>query len=163
MRFAHAIILTTLLSIASFGQAVPIQPAEPASDKIEDVYLARDNGSGKAGDVAETFTTADVPIYCVVMLAIMEPISVKMNFVAVKVPGVKAESKVVSAAYTTRQGQDRVFFSGRPDGTWVAGTYRIDIFVADKKERSLTFEISGNAAPAAAARFAPARPVKRPN
>ena len=151
MRFAYTILLTMLLSMALFGQAASDLPAGPTSDKIEDVYLARDNGSGKAGDVAETFTTADVPIYCVVMLAIMEPTLVKMNFVAVKVPGVKAESKVVSAVYNTKQGQDRVYFSGRPDGTWVAGTYRIDIFVADKKERSLTFEISGNAAPAAAA------------
>lgn len=161
MRFAYTILLTTLLSAASFGQVAQVKPAEPTSDRVEDVYLARDNGSGKAGDVAETFTTADVPIYCVVMLAIMEPTLVKMNFVAVKVPGVKAESKVVSAAYTTKQGQDRVFFSGRPDGTWVAGTYRIDIFVADKKERSLIFQISGNTAPAAASRFVPARPVKR--
>ena len=161
MRFAHAIFVAAVLSIAALAQA-PQAPLA-GSGKVEDVYLARDNGEGKAGDVAESFLTSDVPIHCIVMLTGFEPTAVKMLLVAVKVQGVKPESRVVSAAYTTSQGQDRVFFSGRPDGAWVPGTYRIDIFVADKKERSVSFEIKGGSAPAASSKFAPAKPVKRKN
>jgi len=162
MRFALVLALLTLLSITALAQEPVTSPTAPLG-KVEDVYLARDNGEGKAGDVVEVFTTADVRIHCVVMLTEFDPTPVKMLLVAVKVPGVKPESKVVTAAYMTKQGQDRVYFSGSPDGKWVAGTYRIDIFVEEKKERSVTFEIKGGSEPAAATKFAPSKPVKRPN
>ena len=88
----------------------------------------------------------------------------KMMLVAVKVPGVKPESRVVAAAYTTKDEQDRVYFTGRPEGKWVPGTYRIDVFVDEKKERSVMFEVKGTVSPAAANKFvAPVkkRPVRR--
>ena len=162
MRFANALLITLLLTLAAIAQA-PQVLTQPTVGKVEDVYLARDNGEGKVGDIVEDFTTSDTRIHCVVMLTGFDPTPVKMLLVAVKVPGVKPESRVVTAAYTTKQGQDRVFFSGSPDGRWVAGSYRIDIFVADKKERSVPFEIKGNAVPAASTKFAPSKPTKRPN
>ena len=162
MKFAHSLLFLLLLSITAIAQ-LPQATPEAAAGPVEDVYLARDNGEGKAGDMVEGFTTGDARIFCVVVLTGYDPTPVKMLLVAVKVPGVKPESKVVSAAYTTKQGQDRVYFSGSPDGNWVPGTYRIDIFVADKKERSLSFEIKGTAAPAAATKFAPNKPAKRRN
>jgi hypothetical protein len=162
MKFAHALIFTLLLAIAAFAQ-LPQSAPEAAVGKVDEVYLARDNGEGKAGDVVEGFTTGDGRIFCVVVLTGFDPTPVKMLLVAVKVPGVKPESKVVTAAYTTKQGQDRVFFSGSPDGKWVPGTYRIDIFVADKKERSVSFEIVGAGVPAAATKFAPSKPAKPRN
>lgn len=162
MRFAHALLITFLLSLAAVAQAPRIVP-DTAIGKVDDIYLARDNGEGKAGDIVEAFTTNDTRIHCVVMLTGFDPTPVKMLLVAVKVPGVKPESKVVTAAYTTKQGQDRVFFSGSPDGQWVAGSYRIDIFVADKKERSVMFDIKGSAVPAASTKFAPSKRTRRPN
>ena len=162
MKFAHALLFMLLLSIAAFAQAPQALP-EAAIGKVEDVYLARDNGEGKAGDIVEEFTTGDARIHCVVMLTGFEPTPVKMLLVAVRVPGVKPESKVVSAAYTTKQGQDRVFFSGNADGRWVPGIYRIDIFIADKKERSVSFEIKGGSAPATSTKFAPSRRAKPRN
>ena len=162
MKFAHVLLFTLLFSISAFAQS-PQPAAEADAGPVEDVYLARDNGEGKAGDMVDGFTTGDGRIFCVVVLTGFDPTPVKMLLVAVKVPGVKPESKVVTAAYTTKQGQDRVYFSGNPDGKWVAGNYRIDIFVADKKERSVSFDIKGAPAPAAAAKFAPAKPAKPRN
>ena len=162
MKFAHALLFTLLLSIAAFAQ-LPQVPPGTAVGKVEDVYLARDNGEGKAGDIAQEFTTGDVRIHCVVVLTGFEPTPVKMLLVAVKVPGVKPESKVVTAAYTTKQGQDRVYFSGSADGNWVPGSYRVDIFVADKKERSVSFEIKSSSVPATSTKFAPSKPGKRRN
>jgi hypothetical protein len=161
MQFTHALVLIALCCAAAFAQAP--QPVVPLS-AVEDVYLARDDGEGKAGEVTETFTPSDIPIQCVIVLSNGRPRSVKMMLVAVKVPGVKPESRVVAAAYTTKDEQDRVYFTGRPEGKWVPGTYRIDVFVDEKKERSVMFEVKGTVSPAAANKFvAPVkkRPVRR--
>jgi hypothetical protein len=108
---------------------------------VEDVYLAKDDGKGKAGEQVEEFVTSDVPIYCVVVLDTAEAVTVKMNFVAVKVAGVKADTKVVTASYTTKAGQNRVNFTGKPYDAWVPGRYRVDIFINGKAARGLEFEI----------------------
>ena len=161
MRFAQLLFTLALFSAAALAQ-LPL--STPASDsKVEDVFLARDDGAGKAGDSAEVFSPGDIPIHCVIMLTSTEPTPVRMLLVAVKVPGVKEGTNVVSAAYTTKQGEDRVYFRGRPDGKWVAGTYRIDVFVADKLERSVAFEVKGTSVPAAATKFAPSKTRKRVN
>lgn len=110
---------------------------------IEEAYLAKDNGEGKAGEQATEFKTSDIPIYCVILLDKNGVAAVKMNFVAVSVPGVKPETKVVSAAYTTKEGQNRVNFTGRPDGKWTAGKYRVEVFIDGKIARELELEIKG--------------------
>ena len=111
------------------------------TDIVSEIYLARDDGSGKAGDPATDFRVTDVPIYCVVSLNSNEPTTVRMNLVAVEVAGVRADTKVVSTSYTTKDRQNRVNFTGRPDGKWVAGKYRADIYVGDKLVWSRNFVI----------------------
>jgi hypothetical protein len=152
------LIFIALCVQASFAQPEP--PAPPAA--VEELYLARDNGAGKAGDQATEFNTTDIPIYCVVLLDTAATTKVKMNFVAVSVAGVKPDTKVVTASYTTKEGQNRVNFSGRPEGRWTAGKYRVDIFLDGKLSRNVEFEIKGAAVdPVTAARFAPdAAPAK---
>ena len=59
----------------------------------EEIYLAKDNGEGKAGEAETSFLTTDIPIFCVVQLDSLKPATVKMNFIAVKVAGVKARNK----------------------------------------------------------------------
>lgn len=118
-----------------------------------EIYLAKDDGTGKAGDEATSFVTTDVPIYCVVQLDSAEPTTVRMNLVAVAVPGVRAETKVVSTTYTTRDNQNRVNFTGRPAGQWVAGRYRVDIFVGSAAVVSREFAVQ---------RAVQVRPVTKP-
>jgi|SRR5687767_9062458 len=120
---------------------------------IAELYLAKDDGSGKAGDQATNFITTDVPIYCVVQLNSATPVTVRMNLVAVAVPGVKAETRVVSTSYTTRDNQDRVNFTGRPTGQWVAGLYRVDIFIDGSPVISREFAVQ---------KPAQAKPVSKP-
>jgi len=161
MRIAHIFCVLLLLGIA-----LAAQPPAPIGDgagsaAIEELYLARDDGEGKAGEVTTVFSPSDIPIHCIVMLKDAAPATVKMNFVAVKVNGVKPESRVVSASFSTVQGQDQVYFTGRPHGKWVAGRYRIDIFVNEKLEKSLAFDVKGGAVPAAS-NFVPTKPKPRP-
>lgn len=153
------VILFIFLTLNTFGQES--KPAVVRPVAVEEIYLAKDDGKGKAGDIAESFQTNDIPIYCIVQLDSMNPATVKMNFVAVAVKGVKAETKVVTVSYKTNGKQNRVSFTGKPDGVWTAGSYRIDIFLDDKLAQSKTFEIKeATALPAAANAFQPSKPAK---
>lgn len=149
-----SVILFTIFTLNVFGQT------EPKSVGVEELYLAKDDGKGKAGDVAESFQTNDVPIHCIIQLDSMNPTTVKMNFVAVEVKGVKAETKVVSVSYKTNGKQNSVDFTGKPEKIWTAGNYRIDIFLDDKLIQSKTFEIKNPPTlPAAANSFQPSKPI----
>ena len=64
-----------------------------------------------------------------------------MIFVAVKVTGVKPETKVITSKYKTNGEQSQVSFTGKPDKIWTAGNYRIDIFIDEKQAKSIEFEI----------------------
>lgn len=112
---------------------------------VEEIFLAKDDGSGNAGDKAENFSPTDIPIYCVVQLDSMKSATVKMNLVAVKVKGVKPETKVITISYKTNGEQSRVSFKGAPAGKWIAGNYRFDIFVDGKPAGEKSFEIQNAA------------------
>ncbi len=160
MKFAAIIFAIFCASTAAFAQDEPIGPPV-----IETVYLAKDDGEGRAGDEVTEFGVNDVPIHCVILLDRNGKMTVKMNFVAVKVAGVRPETKVVSSSYTTSERQNRINFTGQPDGRWVPGSYRVDIFVDGKPARKVEFEIKGTAAAAgangAAKSFQAPRPPKK--
>jgi hypothetical protein len=135
------VLLSLLLAVLPFSAPSQMPLATPG---VEEVYLAKDDGSGKAGEQVSEFLTTDVPIHCVILLDTPSKVTVKMNFVAVAVSGVKAETKVVAASYTTKDGQNRVFFTGRPDGRWTPGKYRVDIFLDGKPATNVAFDIKPN-------------------
>ena len=140
-------LLFTFLCCLLLSAGVAAQTEMPVSADltkkvgVEEIYLAKDDGEGGAGEAVESFLTTDVPIYCVVLLDSTKAATVKMNFVAVSVKGVKPETKVLSVSYQTNGKQNRVNFTGRPDGAWIAGSYRIDIFVDDNLAGNRSFEI----------------------
>jgi hypothetical protein len=140
VKFPLIITLCLLFAFSALAQD-EVKITEPQTVGVEDVFLAKDNGEGKAGDMADSFLTTDIPIYCVVSLNSTKPATVKMNFVAVNVKGVKAESRVFSVSYKTNGRQNRVDFTGKPDGAWTAGSYRIDIYIDDKLAVGKSFEI----------------------
>ena len=149
--------LTLVLAfVLAFSMSTVAQEADdtPVKAGSVEIYLAKDDGTGKAGEEATSFVTTDVPIYCVVQLGSGQPTTVKMNLVAVAVPGVRAETRVVSTSYTTKDNQDRVNFSGRPVGQWVAGRYRVDIFVDNSQVASREFAVQ---------KATQAKPVTKPS
>ena len=135
-----ATLLGFIFAFCLVAAAQTAAPEPPKNGKTE-IFLAKDDGTGKAGDEATSFVTTDVPIYCVVLLDSGEPTTVRMNLVAVAVPGVRPGTRVVSTTYVTRDSQDRVNFSGRPAGQWVAGRYRVDIFVGGAAVVSREFAV----------------------
>ena len=151
-----------LLTLFLVGFSAAAYPQSPPRAEIKEIYLAKGDGKGNASDqAATTFLPTDIPIYCVVQLMSPGHTIVKMNLVAESVPGVKAETKVVSTTYTTKGGEDRVNFYGRPLGTWTPGKYRADIFIDGKLIKNLTFEIRGSASVAGSRYFQP-RKSNRP-
>jgi hypothetical protein len=137
MKALFLVLLFALFSLNSLAQdATP-----PQAGGVEDVYLAKDDGEGKAGDVVTTFGISDIPIHCIVQLDSVKIATVKMNLVAVSVPGVKPETKVVTTSYTTKGNQNQVNFTGRPDKVWTPGKYRVDIFMDGKLAKSHDFTI----------------------
>lgn len=160
-RIALRSLVLCLFLVLAFGSWASAQPADNGfSSQISEAYLAKDNGKGKAGDPVNSFITTDVPIYCVVMLNTSETVTVKMDLVAVSVAGVKPQSKVVSTSYTTKPNQNRVNFSGKPEGTWAAGRYRADIFVNNTLAGKLDFDINPPRAGASSS-FAPKENTKK--
>ena len=159
-------LFITLLTFSIFAQTESVQTVKPLVG-IEKIYLAKDV-EGKAGEETEVFSTTDIPIYCVIYLDSVKPTLVKMNFIAVNVPGVKAETKVISVSYKTDGAQDQVNFTGKPEGFWVAGSYRIDIFIDGKAAGNKEFEIRKatgelqNPAPIAVKNFTPPKPKSKP-
>jgi hypothetical protein len=148
-RLGAAILICLSTAILAAAQGNP-RASAPA---IDDVYLARDDGNGKAGETAAEFRTTDIPIHCVVVLESPAKVTVKMNFVAVRVTGVKPETKVVSATYTTSERQNRVNFTGTPEGTWTPGRYRVDLFLDGKAAQSVEFDIKVSTTNVAAASY----------
>jgi hypothetical protein len=144
-----AVILACISGAAAQGSDTS-PPTEAGVAGVTEIYLAKDDGSGQAGDAATSFVTTDVPIYCVVVLDSAIPVTVRMNLVAVSVGGVKAGTRVVSTSYTTRENENRVNFSGRPAGQWVPGIYRVDIFLDDLQvhRREFTVQKAATAKPA---------------
>lgn len=150
MMFTKILAVSAILIAAALSaSAQTFTAAEaPVAAGIENAFLAKANDDGKAGEPAGVFATDDVPIFCVVRLDSLRAVTVKLVLVAVKVPGVKAGSNVVSISYKTNGMQDRVDFEGRPDGNWVAGSYRADIYLDNKKAKAIDFDIGTPAKPA---------------
>lgn len=139
MKIIFLLTFCFLLNGYIFAQ---IEPKKNNFDVgVEEIFLAKGDGKGNEGDVAESFTPNDVPIYCIVQLDSLKSATVKMNLVAVKVGGVKPETRVISVSYKTNGEQSRVSFKGAPQGKWVAGNYRFDIFIDGKAAGNKSFEI----------------------
>ena len=139
---AMLLLISTSTSQTADDSAVAAISAAPVDvPTLAAIYFARDDGTGHAGDPATVFRPRDVPIYCVVQLKSAGTFDVRMDLLAVAVPGVKPGTRVVSTRYTTRGREDRVNFTGSPQGMWVVGRYRADVFVNGKAAGRLEFEV----------------------
>ena len=137
MKIFFCLLLGALACVSVFGQAEQRSP----TIGVENISIARDDGTGNPGEIVTGFVSTDIPIHCLIELSSTAAVTIKMNFIAVKAAGLKAETKVVTASYTTTESQNKVRFNASPDGLWPVGKYRIDIFLDGKPAKSLEFEI----------------------
>ena len=165
MKFIFSIALCLFLGWNAGGQTTAAVQTVPAA--IKEISLARSDGKGGIGETSEKFTTTDAPIYFVIQLDSFEPVTVKMNLIAVKAEGLRPETKSVNVSYTTDGKQSQVNFNASPSGVWAAGNYRADFYLDGKLVESRSFEIekSPNAAepkkPLPVKTFAPRKRTRR--
>ncbi len=166
MKLALAVFLCLFFGLNAFPQSE--ETNKNSAVGVEEIALARGDGSGKAGEATDKFITTDFPIFCFIQLDSEKPATVKMILVAVKAIGLKPESKIVTVSYTTQANQNQVNFTASPNGVWAAGDYRAEIYIDGKLAKSRAFiienspkEIKKQITPALKSR-APRRIVKKP-
>jgi len=157
-----AIFAAVLFVISADGQAV-VTAVTPEGGKITEIYLAKDDGNGAEGERAENFELADIPIYCIVKLNAPGGTNVKMILLAATVPGIKAGSKIVTTNYTLKAREDQVTFYGQPSDKWLAGKYRVELFLDNKLEKTIDFNIGDAEAAIKAAAAKRTQPMTKPS
>lgn len=160
MKIFLAVFLCLFFGFNIFGQSNSTESKEEIG--VEEITLARDDGSGKAGEITDSFLTTDVPIHCFVQLDSIKTVVVKIILVAVKVIGLKPESKVVTISYKTNGTQNGINFNASPEKIWAAGTYRADVLIDGKLAKSLEFEIKKSSKQIANEKQSPPKPRTQP-
>ena len=166
MKLVLAVFLCLFLVLNAFSQAE--ENTKNSTVGVEEISLARGDGSGSAGETTDKFITTDVPIFCFIQLDSEKSATIKMILIAVKAVGLKPESKVVTVSYTTKEKQNQVNFTASPDEVWAAGDYRADIYVDGKLAKSRAFAIEKPSAkiekqkPIAPKSLAPRKSPKKP-
>jgi hypothetical protein len=140
------LICTVFLCVSGFlsvsGQTGKSGYSDPRKDpKPATLTLAREDADGNITENIDVFRPTDIPIYCYVDLNSTAPVTVKLNFIAVKVKGVRPNARVISISYATKNGEDNVTFTGKPEKVWIVGVYRVDILLDGKPTLSKSFEV----------------------
>lgn len=138
MKFVLAVFLCLLPALNALAQTEENKVNSAVG--VEEIALARGDGSssGKSAETTDRFLATDVPIFCFIRLDSEQPATVKMILIAVKAAGLRAESKIVTVSYTTKENQSQVNFTASPNGIWAAGDYRVDVYVNGKLSKSRT-------------------------
>jgi len=163
-KLVYVVVLAAVVCLFSAVNAFS-QSGKTTSVVVDNLFLAKDDGTGKPGEPAESFYSTDVPIYVVVTTEPGKGASMTMRFVSVDVPGLKPESKILSTNFDLKEGSSSVWFNGHPFGSyWIAGKYRVDILVDGVVAKSQEFEVKKVKGTGNTTTFAPKRtsPKKLP-
>ncbi|HKC25311.1 MAG TPA: hypothetical protein VKF32_11250 [Thermoanaerobaculia bacterium] len=114
-------------------------PRAAAQGKF-DLAVATDNK--EAISQHDTFPQSTARIYVVYKVTLPKAGRVKSAWMAEKVEGEKENSKFSENGSNLQPGTFMgVFSNGRPGSAWPAGTYRVDLYVDDKLEKSVRFRV----------------------
>lgn len=145
MRFVLTVIVCLCASLSIAAQNEKNEFGGNLDEtKVSKLTLAREDADGNIEENLEIFTPKDIPILVYVDLSSSKTTAVKLNFIAVKVKGVRPNSRIISASYKTKKGENAVTFSGKPEKNWLVGTYRIDISLDGKPSVSKEFQIEAD-------------------
>jgi len=128
-----AVACTLLLSTCSFN----ITTAH-----IVSAQLARGYSQGKAIDPTTGFSPSDHVIHLVVVVGnAPDDTKVGATWYAVDAGGAQNE-KLDTATGTLSNGQDHVDFTLSNTTDWPPGSYKVDLMLDGKKDRTLDFTVS---------------------
>jgi len=105
--------------------------------KISNAYLtANSDGSGET----TVFSPTDTFHAIVELKNAPDDTTLKAVWIAVDVPDVDPNF-VIEETSTTSNGNDLITFDLSNDTTWPTGSYKVDIYLNDKLDRSLEFTV----------------------
>ena len=141
MKIILAGIVCLFFGLNVLAQGEKTDETDTAPVEIEQIFLLRDDGAGKAGDETDNFSTADKILHFRIGLSSRKPAMIKLILAATDVGEIKPETTFVTVSYRTNGRQNVVNFSASPEDVWLAGKYRADIFVDGKLAAKKEFEI----------------------
>lgn len=130
------ILLLLLCLLLTFSVQAQTEPKAETEVEISNLSLAKKDAEGNIVEDLEVFGTKDIPIYCYIDLNSEVPTLVKMNFIAVKAKGLRANSRIISVSYKTKKGETGISFDASPKNIWASGDYRVDVFLDEKLSKS---------------------------
>lgn len=139
MRFVLTVLLCLFCGLSLFAQTESAENSEKT--KVKSIILAREDAEGNIEENVETFEPADFPIYIYVDMSQTGIVNVKMNLVAVKAKGLRANTKVVVVSYKTKDNENNVQFRASPRKFWAVGDYRVDVFLDGQIAESKNFKV----------------------
>ncbi len=140
MKISLAVFLCLFFSFNISGQTS--EDSENTNVNVESIALMRDDGRGNPGDETEFFKTTDIPVHFQIQINSFAPVTFKMTLAAADVKSLKAGTKILTVSYKTNGEQNIVNFKGSPKTVWLAGKYRVEIFIDGKAAGNKEFEIS---------------------
>ena len=128
IQLAVGILVLMLVSLACEFSA--------STANIKDAYLARD----EAGSAKTTIFAQDDLFFCIVQLAnAPDDTTVKAVWYAVNAEGVEPNLLIDEYSITTDDGL--IPFSLSNNMLWPLGTYKVELYLNDKLDRTLEFEV----------------------
>lgn len=104
---------------------------------IKAAKMARDNEGTQA---TVTFAPSDTTVYCNVDLAnAPDDTKVKAVWTAVQVTGADPNTKIDETELTS--GSGTLHFKLTNNGNWPAGKYKVDLYLNDKLDRTIEFQV----------------------
>jgi len=109
--------------------------------KIDSVTLARDDGSGNAGETVTEFKPTDHDFHATVKLNRIEGgLKVKLTWVVVDAGG--NTNRVLDSSEFTALAANVVNGKVSLPNDWPTGKYRLDIYLNDKLAQSVDFDVA---------------------
>ena len=128
------------LSVLSLGLALAAPRFAYADSKIE-MAVATDSKETTSG--REVFGPDTPKVYIVYTVTTSKASRVKGVWWAEKVQGVPDNSKMTESASNVQAGTFMMAFSyPKPPTGWPSGTYKVELFVDDKLEKTVKFKVA---------------------
>ena len=131
--FAFVALFCLLLLAACGGASGPV--------KIQSVTLARDDGSGNSGETVTDFKPTDHTFYANITLDRFDTnLKVKVTWVAVDAGGT-TNHEIDSSEFTALVANTVNAKLSLPND-WPTGKYRVDIYLNDALQQSVSFNVA---------------------
>lgn len=112
-----------------------------SSGVIEEIHMAKDNGSGDPGDTTDEFGPADRTIHCVVKLRESKPgTKMRYSWWIVDADGSKNE-KIKDLDYTTR-AEEVIHGHLTLPQDWPVGKYKVEVYVNGNLEKTVGYVVN---------------------